>query len=131
MRGRGGKWEEKKQSKRRAKHVVQQARNYWIRKWMWKESPSRMDRNVEMFMNVEKVLIQNKCLVMPVVCVRPEVDKALQGKIKDVIKRHQGSVTGKQSPNLALSTQLIGTGEASLSLLEPSGLPTIWFRAIE
>nr|CAD7435249.1 unnamed protein product [Timema monikensis] len=60
------------------------------------QSPSRMDRNVEMFMNVEKVLIQNKCLVMPVVCVRPEVDKALQGKIKDIIKRHQGSVTEKK-----------------------------------
>jgi SWI/SNF related-matrix-associated actin-dependent regulator of chromatin subfamily C len=53
-----------------------------------------MDRNVEMFMNVEKVLIQNKCLTMPVVYVRPEVDKSMQAKIKDIIKRHQGSITG-------------------------------------
>jgi hypothetical protein len=53
-----------------------------------------MDRNVEMFMNVEKVLIQNKCLTMPVVFVRAEVEKSLQGKIKDIIKRHQGSITG-------------------------------------
>jgi len=53
-----------------------------------------MDRNVEMFMNVEKVLIQNKCLTMPVVYVRSEVEKSMQGKIKDIIKRHQGSITG-------------------------------------
>lgn len=53
-----------------------------------------MDRNVEMFMNVEKVLIQNKCLTMPVVYVRQEVEKSMQGKIKDIIKRHQGSITG-------------------------------------
>jgi len=49
---------------------------------------------VEMFMNVEKVLIQNKCLTMPVICVRSEVDKSMQVKIKDIIKRHQGSITG-------------------------------------
>jgi SWI/SNF related-matrix-associated actin-dependent regulator of chromatin subfamily C len=45
-------------------------------------------------MNVEKVLIQNKCLTMPVVYVRPEVEKSMQAKIKDIIKRHQGSITG-------------------------------------
>lgn len=60
------------------------------------QSPSRMDRNVEMFMNVEKVLIQNKCLTMPVVYVRSEVEKSMQVKIKDVIKRHQGSITDNE-----------------------------------
>ncbi|KAJ9584608.1 hypothetical protein L9F63_021050 [Diploptera punctata] len=60
------------------------------------KSPSRMDRNVEMFMNVEKVLIQNKCLTMPVVYVRPDVEKSMQGKIKDIIKRHQGSITDNE-----------------------------------
>lgn len=53
-----------------------------------------MDRNVEMFMNVEKVLIQNKCLTMPVVYIRPEVDKGVISKVKDIIKRHQGTVCG-------------------------------------
>ncbi|XP_046396705.1 SWI/SNF complex subunit SMARCC1 isoform X2 [Ischnura elegans] len=57
------------------------------------QSPSRMDRNVEMFMNVEKTLIANRCLVMPCVFIRPEVDKATAGRIRDVIKRHQGSIT--------------------------------------
>jgi hypothetical protein len=31
---------------------------------------------------------------MPVVYVRQEVEKSMQGKIKDIIKRHQGSITG-------------------------------------
>lgn len=57
------------------------------------KSPSRMDRNVEMFMNVEKALIQNKCLVMPNVFIRPDVEKSVQTKVKDIIKRHQGTVS--------------------------------------
>ncbi|KAL1122966.1 hypothetical protein AAG570_003290 [Ranatra chinensis] len=57
------------------------------------KSPSRMDRNVEMFMAVEKTLIQNKCLTLPVVYVRPDVEKATSAKVKDIVKRHQGSVT--------------------------------------
>lgn len=48
-----------------------------------------------MFMQVEKALIQAKCLTMPNVFIRSEVDKNLQAKIKDIIKRHQGTVTGK------------------------------------
>lgn len=57
------------------------------------KSPSRMDRNVEMFMSVEKALIQAKCLSLPCVYVRSEVDKSIAVKVKDIIKRHQGSVT--------------------------------------
>lgn len=53
-----------------------------------------MDRNIEMFMNVEKALIQNKCLVMPNVFIRPEVDKATKDNVKDIVKRHQGTITG-------------------------------------
>ncbi|KAK7586055.1 hypothetical protein V9T40_003931 [Parthenolecanium corni] len=52
-----------------------------------------MDRNIEMFMNVEKALIQNKCLVMPNVFIRPEVDKATKDNVKDIVKRHQGTIT--------------------------------------
>ncbi|CAB0011165.1 unnamed protein product [Nesidiocoris tenuis] len=55
-------------------------------------SPSRMDRNVEMFMAVEKALIQAKCLTLPAVYIRPDVDKPTAAKVKDAIKRHQGTV---------------------------------------
>lgn len=53
-----------------------------------------MDRNIEMFMNVEKALIQNKCLVMPQVFIRPEVKKSDREKVEDIIKRHQGTIIG-------------------------------------
>jgi SWI/SNF related-matrix-associated actin-dependent regulator of chromatin subfamily C len=53
-----------------------------------------MDRNVEMFMSVEKALIQNKCLTLPVVYVRSDVEKNTAVKVKDIVKRHQGTVTG-------------------------------------
>ncbi|ESP02982.1 hypothetical protein LOTGIDRAFT_177862 [Lottia gigantea] len=57
------------------------------------QSPSRMDRNVEMFMNIEKALIQNKCLTLPAIYIRPDVDRILVPKLKDIIKRHQGTIT--------------------------------------
>lgn len=53
-----------------------------------------MDRSIEMFMNVEKALIQAKCLSMPVILIHPDVDKIVQNRIKDIIKRHQGTLTG-------------------------------------
>lgn len=53
-----------------------------------------MDRSIEMFMNVEKALIHAKCLSMPVIFIHPDVDKNVQNRIKDIIKRHQGTLTG-------------------------------------
>ncbi|XP_055997804.1 SWI/SNF complex subunit SMARCC2-like [Ostrea edulis] len=57
------------------------------------QSPSRMDRNVEMFLQIEKTLVQNKCLIMPNIYIMTDMDKVLLPKLKDIIKRHQGSIT--------------------------------------
>lgn len=59
------------------------------------QSPSRKDRSIEMFLNVRNALIQNKCLVMPHVYIRPEVDKNIKEKVKSIIERHDGEITGK------------------------------------
>lgn len=60
------------------------------------QGPSRMDRNVEMFMNVEKVLLQNKCVTMPIIFVRSDVEKSVATRVKDIVKRHQGTVTDNE-----------------------------------
>lgn len=57
------------------------------------QSPSRMDRNVEMFMTIEKTLVQNKCLSLPCIYIMPEIDKQLVPRLKDIIKRHQGTIS--------------------------------------
>ncbi|XP_048344499.1 SWI/SNF complex subunit SMARCC2 isoform X3 [Sphaerodactylus townsendi] len=57
------------------------------------QNPSRMDRNVEMFMTIEKSLVQNNCLSRPNIYLHPDIDPKLQAKLKDIIKRHQGTVT--------------------------------------
>ena len=44
-------------------------------------SPSRMDRHIEMMKVIHKALIKSKCLVQPVICIMPEVDKAIIGKV--------------------------------------------------
>ena len=58
-------------------------------------SPSRVDRNVEMLMQIEKSLVQNKCMNQPAVYLRPEIDKILMTKLKDIVKRHQGIIVDK------------------------------------
>merc|ERR1712050_370713 len=48
------------------------------------QSPSRIDRNFEMFMQIEKSLIQNKFFYIPNVFIKSEVDKGLASKLKDI-----------------------------------------------
>ncbi|XP_061530658.1 SWI/SNF complex subunit SMARCC1 isoform X2 [Phycodurus eques] len=61
------------------------------------QNPSRMDRNVEMFLNVEKNLVQNNCLTRPTVILSPDMEAKQVSKLKDAIKRHQGSITEDKS----------------------------------
>ncbi|XP_061544015.1 SWI/SNF complex subunit SMARCC2 isoform X2 [Phycodurus eques] len=65
--------------------------------WFDFQNPSRMDRNVEMFMTIEKSLVQNNCLSRPVIYLSSDIEAKLLGKLKDIIKRHQGSVTDDKS----------------------------------
>ncbi|XP_042636010.1 SWI/SNF complex subunit SMARCC2 isoform X1 [Catharus ustulatus] len=61
------------------------------------QNPSRMDRNVEMFMTIEKSLVQNNCLARPNIFLHQEIEPKLLGKLKDIVKRHQGTVTEDKS----------------------------------
>ncbi|KAM6134369.1 LOW QUALITY PROTEIN: SWI/SNF complex subunit SMARCC1 [Pterocles gutturalis] len=61
------------------------------------QNPSRMDRNVEMFMNIEKTLVQNNCLSRPTIYLIPDIELKLANKLKDIVKRHQGTVTEEKS----------------------------------
>ncbi|XP_053569659.1 SWI/SNF complex subunit SMARCC1 [Bombina bombina] len=61
------------------------------------QNPSRMDRNVEMFMTIEKTLMQNNCLSRPTVYLSPDIELKLANKLKDIVKRHQGTVTEEKS----------------------------------
>lgn len=56
-----------------------------------------MDRNVEMFMQIQRSLVQNKVIVQPAIYLQPEVDKILTAKLKDIVKRHLGIVVEKPS----------------------------------
>uniref|UniRef100_A0A8C5ES81 SWI/SNF related, matrix associated, actin dependent regulator of chromatin, subfamily c, member 2 n=1 Tax=Gouania willdenowi TaxID=441366 RepID=A0A8C5ES81_GOUWI len=61
------------------------------------QNPSRMDRNVEMFMTIEKSLVQNNCLARPVIYLSSDIEAKLLGKLKDIIKRHQVGFIDKAS----------------------------------
>uniref|UniRef100_A0AAR2KRG6 SWI/SNF related BAF chromatin remodeling complex subunit C1b n=1 Tax=Pygocentrus nattereri TaxID=42514 RepID=A0AAR2KRG6_PYGNA len=59
------------------------------------QNPSRFDRNVEMFVSVEKTLLQNNLLSRPVVYLSPELEQKQASKLKDIITRHQVSMALK------------------------------------
>lgn len=56
------------------------------------QSGSRMDRAIEMLVAAERALVQNRCLTIPCVYVRPDVDKTTASKVKEVVRRHQGTI---------------------------------------
>ncbi|XP_064410644.1 SWI/SNF complex subunit SMARCC1 isoform X2 [Latimeria chalumnae] len=61
------------------------------------QNPSRMDRNVEMFMTIEKTLVQNNCLIRPTVYLVSDIELKMANKLKDIVKRHQGTITEDKS----------------------------------
>ncbi|CAB4022278.1 SWI SNF complex subunit SMARCC2-like, partial [Paramuricea clavata] len=56
------------------------------------QSPSRMDRNVELFLNIEKSLKEGKFLTVPNVYLMPEIESKVMAKLKDILKKHNGSI---------------------------------------
>ena len=48
-------------------------------------------------MQIERSLVQDNCLVRPVIYLHPEVEKILIAKLKDIVKRHQGTIIDKPS----------------------------------
>ncbi|KAL6262562.1 hypothetical protein P5V15_005354 [Pogonomyrmex californicus] len=61
------------------------------------KSGSRMDRTVDMLMAAERALIQNRCMTVPSIFVRPDVDKNTAAKVKDVVRKHQGTVVENEA----------------------------------
>uniref|UniRef100_A0A1B0DH08 Uncharacterized protein n=2 Tax=Phlebotomus papatasi TaxID=29031 RepID=A0A1B0DH08_PHLPP len=57
------------------------------------KNTSRKDPNTQMLVEIETALIEAECLRLPVVYIRPDVDKALAAKVKDIIMKHQGELT--------------------------------------
>lgn len=47
-----------------------------------------------MLMEIETALLEADCLRLPCVYIRPDVDKQLASKVKDLVISHQGEVAG-------------------------------------
>ncbi|XP_034016750.1 SWI/SNF complex subunit SMARCC1b [Thalassophryne amazonica] len=57
------------------------------------QNSSRTERNVEMFAAIERTLIQNNCMSLPVVYLDPTLDQELTSRLTAVITKHQGTLT--------------------------------------
>ncbi|XP_066976959.1 SWI/SNF complex subunit SMARCC2-like isoform X1 [Macrobrachium rosenbergii] len=60
------------------------------------QSPSRKDTNIELFKEIEKSLLSNKCWAKPSVFIHGEVDKELRNELKDIVKRHDGKIVEEE-----------------------------------
>jgi len=56
------------------------------------QSPSRKDANVELFKEIEKVLISNNCWTKPAIYIDKDIDKDLKSQLQDIVKRHEGKI---------------------------------------
>lgn len=56
-----------------------------------------MDRTMEMLMAAERALVQNRCMTIPCIYVRPDVDKSTAAKVKEVVRRHQGTIAENEA----------------------------------
>uniref|UniRef100_A0A2K5DPY9 SWI/SNF related, matrix associated, actin dependent regulator of chromatin subfamily c member 1 n=1 Tax=Aotus nancymaae TaxID=37293 RepID=A0A2K5DPY9_AOTNA len=77
-------------------HILGAAYKFKNEQGWWRfdlQNPSRMDRNMEMFMNIEKTLVQNNCLTRSNIYLIPDIDLKLANKLNDIIKQHQGTFT--------------------------------------
>ncbi|XP_066595586.1 SWI/SNF complex subunit SMARCC2-like isoform X2 [Prorops nasuta] len=61
------------------------------------KSGTRMDRIVEMLIAAERALAQNRCYTVPCIYVRPDVDKTTATKVKETVRRHQGTIAETES----------------------------------
>ncbi|XP_013861090.1 SWI/SNF complex subunit SMARCC1b isoform X2 [Austrofundulus limnaeus] len=57
------------------------------------QNPSRTERNVEMFSAIEKTLLQNNIMPLPVVYLDSTVDPELFSRLTGIIIKHKGAVT--------------------------------------
>ncbi|XP_047240787.1 SWI/SNF complex subunit SMARCC1b isoform X2 [Girardinichthys multiradiatus] len=57
------------------------------------QNSSRTERNIEMFGAIEKALIQNNCMSLPLVFIDPAVDLELSSRLTGIIIKHKGAVT--------------------------------------
>ncbi|KAM4550368.1 SWI/SNF complex subunit SMARCC1b isoform 2-T2 [Fundulus diaphanus] len=61
------------------------------------QNPSRTERNVEMFGAIEKALIQNNFISLPLVFIDPTVDLELSSRLTGIIIKHKGTVTEERT----------------------------------
>lgn len=57
------------------------------------KNPMRKDPIIQMLLDMETALIEAECMRLPIVYVRPEVDKATANRITDIVTNHQGEMT--------------------------------------
>lgn len=51
-----------------------------------------MEKFLEMFQIIERVLVQNKFYILPIIHIRPELEKHYSVKLREIIRRRGGQV---------------------------------------
>uniref|UniRef100_A0A182FAB0 Chromatin remodeling factor subunit n=1 Tax=Anopheles albimanus TaxID=7167 RepID=A0A182FAB0_ANOAL len=60
------------------------------------KNPMRKDPIGQMVLDIETALIEAECMRLPMVYIRPEVDRATASKINDIVTNHQGEITNDE-----------------------------------
>lgn len=60
------------------------------------QTTSKKDPNIQMLLEIESALIDAEIFRLPTIYIRPEVDRALASKIREIITNHQAEITEEE-----------------------------------
>ena len=69
-----------------------------------------------MFMQIMKSLVANKCHIQPNVFIKPNLEKALISRLKDIVKKHQGCISdNEEDATHVIHGMPVGSGQEGKS----------------
>lgn len=60
------------------------------------KTTSKKDPNIQMLLEIESALIDAEIFRLPIIYIRPDVDRALAAKIREIITNHQAEITEEE-----------------------------------
>lgn len=92
-----------------------------------------IDPQIKMAIEVQKTLINVKCIRLPIVYIRPEVNDTLREQIAKILKEHQGEITeDKEEATHIIYPEIEANGEhVRPSFKRGTNVMIHWYRRPE
>lgn len=56
------------------------------------QHPGRLEKYIELFQTLEKMLIHNKFYILPIIYIKPEIDRIFAVRLREIVRRRNAHV---------------------------------------